>query len=611
MRASSRSLPRTLLGCGLFLVAGFLPVAGALAQGENTLESSSPASGETVTTAPTQLQLRFVDTVGGTDAVSKMVLSLSCNNKLTNLGPAQLGADGKTVSAALLQIPGNGNCIVNWGLPDGSKGSYGFTTELTENSAATTTIPVDPGDTTEVTAYVEPRLGGPIGMVRLAAFVLVGMMLGGLFFIRGFWPEGVEYDITERFVRQVAVGAIATTYLLCILMNARETGGAIAGSASPTSWGPLMELNEGRALVIRLVAISFVAWIAWYTERIFDPNRIVAYTVAVFAALISFGFDRSNGRALVLGVVVAVAHSALVLTWIGSIAMIWRVVLHGPGDVDLVQALRGWHRVATPLGLAVVATGVVQTWRIDGLNVLASGHGRLVVFKTLVVVALFLVTGALREFVLKGLRSARSLNERMVWRLKRPVGIELGLSVLVVALSSWLLAMRPPYIVPVERGPQVQWAIVQDLEGEDDFHVRVSINPGNVGVNVVLVELFGPKRVQKLTVSLTPVNPNFSGYTIYVPLERVGAAMVGEGVGMQLRAPGEWRLQVTGMSTVGELPVLSGSFIIADGTTVTTVPRQTTVTAAPTNSSTTTTLPGSPSLPPTNSSTTTTTLPGG
>ena len=609
MRVPARLLSRALLGCALLLGIGVGHASIAAAQGTNTIESSTPGPGETVTTAPTQIQLRFTEPVGGADAVAKMVLSLSCDSKLTNLGTAQLGADGRTVSAALLQIPGSGTCTVNWELPDGSKGSFNFTAQTGDPTATTTTIPVDPGEGTTADPYVEPRLGGPIGMVRLAAYMFTAMLIGGLFFIRGFWPEGVEYDITERFLRRVAIGAIASLYLLAMLMNARETGDAILASATPTAWGPLMELDDGRAVVLRLLAVGVIAWISWFTERIFDPNRLVFWAVAVFTAIASYGFDRSDGRAVLLGIVSAVAHSGLVITWIGSIAMIWRVVLHGPGDVDLVHALRGWHRLATPLGIGVVATGVVQTWRIDGINLFVSGHGRVVILKTIVVVAMFLLSSILREFVLTRMRGAKKLDERMVWRLKRPVGIELSLSILVVALSSWMLSMRPPYIAPVDRGPDVQWAIVQDMQGEDDFRVRVSINPGNVGVNAVLIEYFGPSRVQKLTVTLTPVNPNFSGYTIYVPLERPGAARVGEGVGMQLRAPGEWRIQVTGMSTVGELPMLTGSFIIADGTTVTTLPRQPAGTTVPPS----TTVPGGTTIPGAGTTVpgATTTLPGG
>jgi hypothetical protein len=172
------------------------------------------------------------------------------------------------------------------------------------------------------------------------------------------------------------------------------------------------------------------------------------------------------------------------------------------------------------------------------------------------------------------MQRAKSLNERVVYRLKRPVGTEVALSVVVLALSSWLLAMRPPYVLLADKGPRLEYAIVQEMEGDDNFRVRLSITPGNVGANRILIELFGPSRIQNFTVTLTPTNPNFSGYTINVPITRPGGALVGEDANMLLRAPGQWDAVVTGVTTTGDLPALTASFIIADGTTVTTLPQQ-------------------------------------
>jgi hypothetical protein len=125
-----------------------------------------------------------------------------------------------------------------------------------------------------------------------------------------------------------------------------------------------------------------------------------------------------------------------------------------------------------------------------------------------------------------------------------------------------------------DKGPRVDYAIVQDLEGKDDFKVRISITPGNVGANRVLIELFGPSRIQNFTVKMTPENPNFSGYTINVPITRPGGALIDADAKYLLRAPGLWKLEVTGVSTIGDLEVLTSQFIIADGVTVTTVPKQ-------------------------------------
>ena len=48
-------------------------------------------------------------------------------------------------------------------------------------------------------------------------------------------------------------------------------------------------------------------------------------------------WGRRVGRSL--GVVVAILHMAFTMLLVGSLALVWRVVLFGPGDTDLVQAL--------------------------------------------------------------------------------------------------------------------------------------------------------------------------------------------------------------------------------------------------------------------------------
>jgi copper transport protein len=592
--------------------------APAHAAGDNTLASSSPTAGEVVTLAPTQLQLKFTLPVGGAEIASQMGLSLACESKLTNLGPPQLSADGVTISAALTQVPQNGSCVVNWSLPDGSTGSFNFTAQtqvttsvpVTVPGAPATTVPID-GTAIEVVA---PRLGGPIGLMKLIVFFAVCALFGGLMFIKLVWPEGVEYGITEKYFRQISILAGVAIFVLIILMTARQSGGGIASSISPTSWGPLFETNEGRAVFIRLLVVGGLGYYAWITERVLEPTNLVPSTVLLAILMISYGFDRATGRAVVLGIVIAILHMAFIAMWVGSISIIWRVILHGPGDIDLVEALRGWSRIVTPMTIGIVLTGVFQVWRIDGISLINSGHGRLVLFKTLLVIAMLFVSAAIRQFVLRGMERAKSLNEKVVYRLKRPVGIEMSLSIVVLAASSWLMAMRPPYVLNRETGPRVEYAIVQDMTAKDDFHVRLSITPGDVGANRILIELFGPSRIQNFKMTLVPTNPNFPGYTINVPITRPGAALVAQDAGLLLRAPGEWTATVTGVTTIGDLPPMSTTFIIADGTTVTTQPKQglkksTTTIAAATTTTSVAPAPATTVAPATTLAATTTTVP--
>lgn len=580
----------------------FIAVASALAfsaapahaAGDNTLASSSPAAGEVVTLAPTQLQLKFTLPVGGAEIAAQMGLSLACESKLTNLGPPQLSADGVTISAALTQVPQNGSCVVNWSLPDGSVGSFNFTAQTQVTTTAPVTVPGSPATTVPIDGteveVAPPRLGGPIGLMKLIVFFAVSALFGGLMFIKLVWPEGVEYGITEKYFRQLSIVAGISIFALIVLMTARQSGGGLASSISPTSWGPLFESNEGRAVFLRLLIVCGLGFYAWITERVLEPTNVVPTTVLLALLMMSYGFDRATGRAVVLGIIVAILHMAFTAMWVGSVAIIWRVILHGPGDIDLVEALRGWARLATPLTIGIVATGVFQVWRIDGISLINSGHGRLVLVKTLLVIAMLFVSAAVRQFILRGMQRAKSLNEKVVYRLKRPVGIEMSLSIVVLAASSWLMAMRPPYVLNPETGPRVEYAIVQDMTAKDDFNVRLSITPGDVGANRILIELFGPSRIQNFKITLVPTNPNFPGYTINVPITRPGAALVAQDAGLLLRAPGEWTATVTGVTTIGELPPMSTTFIIADGTTVTTQPKQglqkstTTIAAATTTS---------------------------
>lgn len=580
----------------VFLGTITLLAGQASAAGDNTLESSTPSAGEIVTLAPTQIQLRFTNPVGGAEAVAQMGLVLTCENKITNLASPQLGSDGLTVSAALTQVLSNGNCKVDWTLPDGSGGSFTFTS----NVVATTTVPDSVPVTTPTIpglpgAEVDtaPRLGGPVGLMRWFTFFLVSAVFGGLVFIRATWPEGVEYPVTERYFRQVGILAVLSMYFLVVLMAAREAETGFGSTLSPTSWGPLLETTDGRATIARLVFVIGLVYLAWITERVLFETAGVVTTVLLGLTAVTYGFDRFAGRGAIFGVLFNTLHMGLIAVWVGSIAIIWRVVLHGPGSSDLVEALRGWARIATPLTIGVVATGVAQVARIDGISLINSGHGRVMLLKTIIVAGMIFVSAAVRQFIVRGLHKTKSLNQRAVYRLKKPVGVELSLSIVVLATSSWLMAMRPPYVLLADKGPRVEYAIVQELEGKDDFKVRVSITPGNVGANRVLIELFGPSRIQNFTVKMTPENPNFSGYTINVPITRPGGALIDADAKYLLRAPGLWKLEVTGVSTIGDLEVLSGQFIIADGVSVTTVPKQglkvietTTTTAA-----TTTTVP--------------------
>lgn len=575
-----RALRRPVRLIAALAVLFLVPFPGG-ASAENTLVSSNPAEGETVDIAPTQIQMFFQNPIGGEAGLAQVAVALSCDSRLVSLGTLQLGADDRTVSAPLIQVPDTGTCTVSWSIGADSSGTFSFenAAALPSTTVADGTVPTDPTATTvpsegtdEVTTAA-PRLGGPVGLARWLSFLFIAAMVGGLAMIALVWPEGPEYALTERYMRLSGIMATLSMVAYVSLSTAQRTGQSLGGAFAPTAWFELLSVQTGRGIFLRLLLVAALVYFVWYPERILDPTTKPAATIVLVLLAFSFGFDRVGGNMEAIGVLAGIAHMVFVLVWVGGALLVSRVILAGPGDEDLLQALRGWCRLATPVMLGIIATGAVQVWRLNGANLLNSGHGRVVVAKMALVVVLLVIERAVREYVLRNLGREKELTMRAVFTLRRSATLQMGLSVVVLAASSWLMSMRPPNLLPEEAATKPVYALRQELLGDDGFNVVVSMSPAQIGRNEMVLELFAPERIQRFTVSFIPPDPAFQGIEIAVPLERRGAAVIPLNPGIEFKVPGEWTVEISGTTTTGDLQTLRGTVTIGDGTsTTTTVP---------------------------------------
>ncbi len=92
-------------------------------------------------------------------------------------------------------------------------------------------------------------------------------------------------------------------------------------------------------------------------------------------------------------------HALSVSVWFGGLMMLARVVLLGPGDEDLVHAVRGYSRYSMTALVAAVASGAVQVYRLDGGGLLSSSHGRLLLLKGAAVAAMAYLAMAARPVI--------------------------------------------------------------------------------------------------------------------------------------------------------------------------------------------------------------------
>ena len=558
--------------------------------GTNVLTSSNPSANQVVSVPPTQLQLVFRDPLASTDIATQMGLSLACNGTLVGLGQPQLGTDFKTVSAALTQIPPAGLCTVSWALPDRSIGSFSFTSAVaiqttivgapSDGAANDTNTPVIIGETIDQPRST-PRVGGVLGLLRILQYLLMASLFGGIVLVVTAWPEGPTYGVMIRYMRLTWISCIITMYLILTLSTMRESSQGFIVSLNPFEWFGALNYAGGGVLLLRFVLIAACGWVALFPERINDPAFQLPAMGLLIAMVSTLGFSRLGQNIAVFSYVLGAIHALAMAYWIGGLMLLARVILVGPGGSDLVSAVRAFSRHATIVFGITVFTGVLQIYLLDGASIFTSGHGRLGVLKVIIVAVMVFITLMFKTFVQNRMNDSNKLGGQMAWRLRRAVSVELAFAIVALALTSLMVANRPPKANAVTSAPTAIYSFREELRN-DRFHVVISLTPGVTGINAMRIELIEPRRINNFTIKLIPQAIGYSGIQINVPLSRPGAAIVAGDGSFILNAPGIWNIEVSGTTTTGDLTPLATTLAVlqapiqASGTE-TTLPTTTTI----------------------------------
>jgi putative copper export protein/methionine-rich copper-binding protein CopC len=581
-----QKLVRLVLGFALVagLASMFSPTAFGAA-GTNEVVSSNPASGSTLQVPPTQIQLTFKSAVEG-DLAVELLCGPGADVPVALSAPAT--EDNVVYAIPLLgQQPENGQCVVKWSIASSaSAGSISFVLAVTQDSAAivTDTTAVAPGETVTVIGETVTTYSGDgrttgivVGLLRIAQYLFVSALFGGLILMLLAWPEGVEYPICLRFFKITWLLSIVTMYVLVAMNTFRHSNDGFASALSPFSWFSHTGGADGAVLILRFVLIAASFWVAFMPERIIDPATQVPALTIVVAMMATFGLTRLGQDVSIFSYVVGVAHALAVGLWVGGMILLIRTVLTAPGDADLVQAVIGFAKISGPLMVAAVVTGFAHMLLLDGLAIFTSGHGRLNVL-TIVLTALMVVVALMvKEFVANRFARAEELTGKMAWRMRRALSVEVIVGIVVFGVTSWMIPMKPPQAFALVATRSVAYEWREELQNER-FHVVLSISPATTGTNAMRVELLNPSRINNFTITLTPPDPGFEGIQVNVPLKRRGAAIVAYDGLFDLKIAGVWAIEITGATTTGELvPLATTLNVVQSATPETTVPTETTV----------------------------------
>ncbi len=595
VRPARRRLRRTTAVAAIALgvvAVGSLAESG-IVHADATVVSSDPADGSTIATSPTQISIVFSEELG-TEANT---VTLDCNTVLVTLGRPVVGDDGLTLTVPVPSALPKGTCVANWlvsdvdGAPNGT-GNITFnvssdpavTTTTVDPAAAAatattlaTTTAVDPNATataTEVVSPTEAETGqGPLWLGRLLSVLGVAILFGSLVTIAAAWPEGVEYLVAVRFIRMIWIVALVGTVLYVAAATAAATGQSFGSGLNPSNWLDLFDAGaSGIAAIARLILVLGSGWVAFRPDRVIDPTTQMAALGIPALAVATMGFSRTGGDLAAIGVATGILHALAMAIWIGGVVLLARVVLAGPGEEDLVHAVRGFCRISNVAIVVTVVTGLIQTVRLDGGDLFGSSHGRVLLLKTVAVAIMLFIAIKARQFVNDRLARADEMTVPMADRLRRAFGTEAAIGIVAVALSAWMFALTPPNS---DTGTSIDYVIEQQFEvPEGDLDVTVRLTQDTPGLVGMEVEVDAPESgLSELVVVFTaPPNPEIGTISQPVPLTGEGTAVRLAAVGLPLTVPGTWQVQLSAVTAAGVVPTDPQTFVIRndDGSAPTT-----------------------------------------
>ncbi len=575
-RLPARPAHRGLLTFLTILLAGGLGASlwAPSAAADNTLASSTPAQGATVESFTGPITLTFTAPLGPDNDVT-----MACNGNAVSVDQPQLQQDGVTLVSTLGSPAPKGDCVIAWAVTDvnlqpAGNGTVTFTV-TNDPVAVETTIPestssLAPGETAPSTipANTVPPGGvgggsdsstnstGPLGLFRLVSNLALAVLFGSLVVIVIAWPEGVEYVVTVRFLRIAWITAAASTYLFAGAVGAQQTGGGLGSALSPGSLGDLLDTGPGKAALLRLVFVLASGYVVMQPERAIDPTSQLQALLPPGIAVVTMAFSRPEFG--LIEYAAGMVHALGMCVWVGGLVLVTRVVLAGPGDEDLVHAVRGFSRVASPALIATVVSGAILFIRLDQ-GALGSAHGFLMIVKVLLVAGMVFVGVATRQFVTQRMTRVETMNTALAARLRRAFGIEASIGVVIIMVTAWLLALTPPGLgsaaSSLDLGQNYRF---QNTSIGFDMSVAFSekIGPNDVRIEVFSVPATG---ITGLAVDFVPpATSTVNGLTIHdIPLTGKGVAVLEKEDGFSLLVAGTWTIVVRiGTTVMGSQDVL-------------------------------------------------------
>lgn len=518
-----------------FIVVLGVVTTAPRADAHGVLRVSDPQDRSVLAQSPSAVTLSFTE---APDLPLSGVRVLNADGR--SFGDGRLEAMAGDAESVRVRLPtlSKGVYTVNWRIVSRVDGhltagafAFGVQEQVTQQAAQPARQP-----RTETPLAVGGRWSYYSGLTALAGAAFIGGIAFGarrrglLLLLAGGWALAavglVALAVAQRAAAQVSLGTFLGSHLgRSVLWRALAVGLAGAG-LGVASRGGTRRWRAGLALV----AVGSVA-------------AMVLHVQSGHAAASSWPWPMVGVQAV---------HFLAAATWIGGLAALLVGIRGSPAPEKSAAAKRYSTVAGAALGVLVV-TGVVRAVdQVDGWGrIVSTGYGRLVIVKSVLLVALAGLGAANRyrhmpqvPTTLRGLRRVGTA--------------ELSVAAGVFAVTGFL-ATSPPALAPSRSA--VPNVVVDTSDFGTTMRARLTLSPGQAGENRVTVRLTDydsgePLRADRVSIRFAlPANPAASETTLDLVAE--GTPGTYGGAGTNLVLPGRWRLALIVERGVGsaELPV--------------------------------------------------------
>ena len=521
----------------LAILVGVLALGTTAASAHATLESSSPADGQSVLTSPSEIRITFSEAV---TTISGGLSVLDADGKTVDVGNSEV-VGGRTLVAPISETLSDGTYVATYRVlsADGHPVSGSLLFAVGAGALDRSAQPSSSGD----------RLWEIIGGISRFIMYLAALVAAGVAFFLAFIHDHAEdrWRIVP-FVRIGSILALLSAIGIVMSQAALLTGKGAGAVTDSTVLRDVLNQNLGWSLALLMIGLAAVH----LSTDI--PKKVVSQSLAVYGGLavtVSFAVwgHATELSPTAISLAADAIHATAAALWLGGlVGLVMVLSVRTPETVRATAGIIGrfsrmafWSVIALTLaGLTLTITGSDASLN----SILTTTWGQLVLAKIGLTLIVVLIAAWNRRTLVPSLTSPTENTGELAVRwatLLRTIRAEAVLLVAVVALTAIVVNVPPARTAVVAKADRVD--ITQRV---DTGNVQLSVDPAIVGPNTVAVRYTDgtgqPINVaNSMSIEFSQPSAGLEPITRQVPASEPGVFVI---QGNELSIPGTWTITI-------------------------------------------------------------------